>query len=171
MCIDYLQLLGIPGGGGIRLPDGHIFYVDASVADRPETCVRLIIKIFGYILRGWIQHLERLNVIEHLVIKAVNYALHDFLQVLEIQQQTGLVQFRAAQSDPDLVVVAVRVLTLAPVIPQIMSGCKCVFYRDFVHPLPCCLKCYGPNLYCKWCERVCSIDGLKQRFSSGLEGV
>jgi len=47
--------------------------------------------------------------------------LHHVFQVFEIEQQSGLVEFRAGKSHTDLVVVAVRVLALALVVAQVVS--------------------------------------------------
>jgi hypothetical protein len=60
--------------------------------------------------------------------------LHDFPQVFEIQQQPGSIQFAPSQRDSYIVIVAVWVLTLSLVITQIVSGCECIVYGDFVHP-------------------------------------
>ena len=67
------------------------------------------------------------------MVEPLNHVLHHFAQVLEIQQQTRLVEFPSSQSYPDLVIVPVRVLTLALVIAQVMPGSKRIFNRDFVH--------------------------------------
>ena len=62
------------------------------------------------------------EVIEHLVVDAVDDRTHHLLQQLEIQQQPGCVQFPAPQRQADLVVVAMRILALAAVVARVMSG-------------------------------------------------
>src|SRR5205814_10121047 len=96
----------------------------------------LIIEVPGNILGRGIELNERLNVIQHLVVQPINYEFHDFLQVFEVKQQSGPVQLRSAQRYTDFVVVPMRVLTLALVIPQIVARGKRIFYGDFVHPSP-----------------------------------
>ena len=67
------------------------------------------------------------------MVEALDDMPHDFAQVLEVEQQSGLVQFRAGQSDTNLVVVAVRILALALVVAQVMARGKRIFDRDFEH--------------------------------------
>src|ERR1039458_47663 len=52
-----------------------------------------------------------------------------------IEQQAGLVEFSARQGHTNLVIVAVRVLALALVIAQVVSGGECVFDSNFVHEI------------------------------------
>src|SRR4051794_24731205 len=67
------------------------------------------------------------------MIKAVDGRLHHSLQVFEVEQQAGLVEFAALQGDPHLVIVAVRILALTFVVAQVMSGGEGVFNGDFEH--------------------------------------
>ena len=62
--------------------------------------------------------------------------LHDFFQILEIEQQPGFVEFRPGQGHPDLVIMSVRVLALAFVVAQVVSCGKRIFHGDFEHEPP-----------------------------------
>src|SRR5438270_3027132 len=88
------------------------------------------------------------------MIQTFDHVLHYLPEIFEIEQQACLVEFGARESDPNLVVMAVRVFALAFVIAQVMACRKCVFHRDFEHVprrsavntgLPCALFA---NLYC-----------------------
>src|ERR1039458_1895740 len=93
----------------------------------------LVIKILGQVLRRWVDRSKRLNVVDHLVIEPIDNVLHHFAKVFEIEQETSLVQFSSGQRDPDLVVMAVRILALALVVAQIMSRGKSIVNRNFEH--------------------------------------
>src|SRR5437588_4237750 len=67
------------------------------------------------------------------MIQALDDRLHHQLQLFEIEQQTGLIDFRPLQRNAYLVVVAVRILALTAVVAQLVSGGKAVFNSNFVH--------------------------------------
>ncbi len=67
------------------------------------------------------------------MIETVNSVLHNVFQVFEIEQEAGLVEFGAGKGHTNLVIVAVRVLALALVVPQVVSCRECVIDCDFVH--------------------------------------
>src|SRR5215475_5038389 len=67
------------------------------------------------------------------MVQAIDYRLHHLLQLLEVEQQTGLVKFLTLQGNADLVIVPMRVLTFAAIIPQKVAGSKGVFNRDLIH--------------------------------------
>src|SRR6267143_375276 len=52
---------------------------------------------------------------------------------LEVEEQAGFVEFVALESDEDLVVVAVRVLTLATIVAEVVAGGEAGFYGYFEH--------------------------------------
>ena len=82
---------------------------------------------------------ERLEVVQHLVVDALDHRAQHLLQQLEVQQQPRVVQFRAGQRHAHLVVVPVRILALAVVVAQIVAGGKIRLHGDFVHwrsPVP-----------------------------------
>src|SRR5580692_12430919 len=98
-----------------------------------ELVVGLVVKIFGEVLGRWIQDGERLQIVDHLVIEPLDRLFHDLTQFLEVEQQPGLVQFLAGERNPHLVIVPVRILTLALVIAQVMPGGKRIIYGNFEH--------------------------------------
>ena len=95
--------------------------------------IGLIEEVLRDVFSRRIQLDKRLKVVEHLVVDAVNDRAQYLLEQFEIQQQACLVQSVSAQSDADLVVVAVRILTLALVVAKVVSGGKACLHGDFVH--------------------------------------
>ena len=69
----------------------------------------------------------------HLMVEPVNHMLHNFAQVLEIQEQSRFVEIFAGQRHPDLIVVSVRILALAFVVAKVVPRGKRIFYRNFEH--------------------------------------
>src|SRR5262249_5202721 len=59
-------------------------------------------------------------------------------------------QFGASQSDPDLIIVAVRVFALALIVPQVMSCGECIFDGDFEHDPPSSPPTVGPSCTCEF---------------------
>ncbi len=55
---------------------------------------------------------EWLEIVEHLVVDAIDDRAHDVLEQFEVEQQAGGVELGSGQGDTDLVVVAVRVFAL-----------------------------------------------------------
>ena len=56
--------------------------------------VGLVVEIFGDVLGRGIEHGEGLEVVEHLVVDAVDDGAHHLLEQLEVEQQAGLVERR-----------------------------------------------------------------------------
>src|ERR1019366_4609192 len=69
-------------------------------------------------------------------VEIVHHRAQNVLQVLEVQQQAGVVQGLAAEGDANPVVVSMGLLALAVIVAQVMSRGKGVFYSDFEHGLP-----------------------------------
>src|SRR5215472_13008633 len=67
------------------------------------------------------------------MIQTINHVPHHFAQVFEIQQQASFVEFAAGQGHANLIVVAVRVLALSLIVPQVMPCGKRIFDGDFEH--------------------------------------
>src|SRR4051812_21138373 len=70
------------------------------------------------------------------MIKPLDDVLHDFSQIFEVEQQSGLVQLCPRQGDTDLVIMAVRVLALALVVAQVVPCGKRIVHGDFEHDPP-----------------------------------
>jgi hypothetical protein len=87
-----------------------------------QLLVGLVVEIASDVLGRGIHGGERFQLIEHLVVDAVDHRAHDLLEQLEIEQEAGLVQFGAGQGDADLVVVTVRILAAAVVVPEKVAG-------------------------------------------------
>ena len=67
------------------------------------------------------------------MVETIDNVFHHFAQVFEVEQESGLVQFQSRQSHTDLVVVPVRILALALVVPQVVPRGKCVLYGYLEH--------------------------------------
>src|SRR5579862_5674023 len=103
------------------------------MGDAIEIDVGLIVKISGQILSRRVQDLERIQIVDHLVVQAVHDGLQGFLQLAKVEQQTGFVEFLTGQGDSYLVIVAVRIFALAFVIAQVVARRKRIFYSDLKH--------------------------------------
>src|SRR2546427_7601490 len=125
--------LAVLRGRRICLKYGYIFHAHAPVSHLAKSTARFVVEIFCQVLRRRVQLRERLKIIDHLMIEPVNHMFQHLAQILEIEQQSGSVEFLACERHPHLVVVAMRVLTLALVVPQVMSRSKRIFDRDFEH--------------------------------------
>src|SRR5689334_23568492 len=79
------------------------------------------------------------------MIEPIDDVLHHFAQILEIEQQPGLVQVLAGQCDSYFVVVPVRVLALSLVVAQVVTRGKCVVDRYLVHAAPSVKRVIEPN--------------------------
>src|SRR3954465_15296631 len=86
------KLLEVSGGGGVGLPNGDHLHADAARGRALEARIGLIEKVFRQVLGRWVQSLEGLDVVHHLMIKAVDDRLHHRLQIFEVEQQAGLVE-------------------------------------------------------------------------------
>ncbi len=67
------------------------------------------------------------------MVEPVNDVPHHLAEVLEVKQQAGFVELGSGQRHPHLVVVPMRILALALVIPQVMARGKRIVNRDFEH--------------------------------------
>src|SRR5580698_8762375 len=138
-------LLAVCRGRRIRLVHGDVLYPHAAVGHALQARVRLVIKVLGQVLCRRVDYGERLNVVDHLMIQAFDDVLHDLAEVLKIEEQTGLIQLGAGQRHADLVIVPVRILTLAFVVAQVMARRKRIVDRDFKHAFLSGSGGYGPD--------------------------
>ena len=76
---------------------GAIFHAHAARGHLGELPVRLVVEILGHVLGRGVQHREGLQIVQHLVVDAVDDRAQHLLEQLEVQQQAGLVQLRAAR--------------------------------------------------------------------------
>src|SRR5208337_2930326 len=130
-------LSAVLSGGGIGFKHGNVFYPNAAVGYVFQTAIRLVVKILRQIFRRWIDDGERLDIVDHLMVEAFDDVLHHFAEILEIEQQSGFVEFRARERDPDLVIVPVRIFTLALVVAQVMARRKRIVNCNFEHASLC----------------------------------
>ena len=112
--------------------------VQSFTRTRPEVMPaswRLVslVKILGDVFGRGVDGGERLKIIEHLVVDAVNNGSQHVLHELEVEEQAGFVELGAGQSDANLVVMAVRVLALASVIAEIVAGGEIRLHGNFKH--------------------------------------
>ena len=82
--------------GRVGFKHRYVLHSHATVGHRLKPRVGLVIEILGQIFRRRIDHRERLNIVDHLVIEALDDVLHDLAQIFEIEQQAGLVEFLPA---------------------------------------------------------------------------
>ena len=95
--------------------------------------IGLVVEILGDVFGRGIERGEGLEVVQHLVVDAVDDRAQHVLEQLEVEEQSGFVERGAGQRDADLVVVAVRVLALAFVVAEIVAGGEIRLHGDFVH--------------------------------------
>src|ERR1035437_3424159 len=126
-------LLVVSSRAGVRLPDGHMLDADTALGQGGELLAGLVVEVFGQVLGRGVENNEGLEVVEHLVVNALDDRAQQMLEQLEVQQQAGRVQLRPGQGDADLVVVAVRVLALALVVAEVVSGGETCLHGDFKH--------------------------------------
>jgi hypothetical protein len=98
-----------------------------------ELFVGLIVEIFGNIFGRRVQRRKRLELVQHLVVDAVDDRSQHLLQKLEVEQQTAVIESRARECDAHFVIMAMRIFALSVVIAQVMPGRKACLNRDFVH--------------------------------------
>src|SRR5213078_1962509 len=79
---------------------------------------------------------EGRDLVDHLVIQPLDDVLHHVAQVLEIEQQSGLIQVFSSERYAHLVVVPVRVFAFPLVIAQVVACGKRVLDRNLVHESP-----------------------------------
>src|SRR5664280_2784650 len=135
ICME-AELFAVTRGGGVGLPDGDVLHPDPAIGALFQPRVGLIVEILGQVFRRRIDSGERLQLIHHLMVEIIHHRAQDVLQVLEVQQQPGVVQGLAAEGDANAVVVSVGLLALAAIVAQVVSRGKGVFYSDFEHGLP-----------------------------------
>src|ERR1035437_735575 len=128
-------LLVIRGRGGVRLPDSTVLYPHAAFGHASQLLAGLVVEVPGDVFSRWIEFGERLQVVEHLVVDALDDGAHHQLELFEVEQQAGRVQRFSGEGDADLVIVAVRVLTLAVVIAEVVAGRKAGVHGDFIHEI------------------------------------
>ena len=119
----------------IGFEDSGIFYFHPAIGYGGQMLVGFVVEILRQIFRGRFNYREGLDFVDHLVIETFDGVLHHIFQVFEIEQQAGFVELRSRQGHADLVVVAVRILALAFVVAEVVSGGECVFYGYFVHEI------------------------------------
>src|ERR1700759_5633378 len=79
--------------GRVRLPDGTVLDRDPASGHLVELAVGLIVKVARQVLCRWVELGEGLEVIEHLVVDAVDDRAHHLLEQLEVEEEPGGVQF------------------------------------------------------------------------------
>src|SRR5271154_5943489 len=87
---------------GLKNRDVLHSYATVGYAAQPNVC--LVIKILCQIFGRRIENGEGLDVVNHLVIETINGVLHDVFQILEIEQQSGLIEFGTGESHTNLIV-------------------------------------------------------------------
>ncbi len=133
-CVPGLLFLLVVGRRRcIRLPDGAVLHADAPSRHAGELLIGLIVEVFGDILRRRIQLSKWFEIIQHLMIDALDHRAHHLLEQLEIQQKAGLIQRSSGQGHADLIVMAVRIFALAAIVAEIVAGGEVGLYGDLVH--------------------------------------
>src|SRR5712692_6998689 len=131
-------LLPIGSGGSIRLPDLDLAHADGYRRRVfAEAARHLLIEVAGQVFGRGIQLVEGRDIVHELVVQLVDDGLHQPFHCDEIAQQAGGIELGAAQGDADFVVVAVHILTLAPVPAQGVPGREAPLYGNLKHrPIP-----------------------------------
>ena len=93
----------------------------------------LIMQKLGDIFSGWIDRVEGSLVIQELVIDIANEIPQNPLEVREIKEQAYRIKLLAFKFNTHAIVMTVRILTLALVPAQGVSGGKRLFYADLKH--------------------------------------
>src|ERR1035441_1858233 len=127
------RLLVVSSCGRVRLPDGAVLHAHPALSHSGELLIGLVVEVFGDVLGRGIQDREGLQVVEHLVVDAVDDRTQHLVEQLEIEQEASLVQRGPGQGDADLIVMPVRVLALALVVAQIVAGGETGLHGDFIH--------------------------------------
>ena len=89
--------------------------------------------VLGHILRRRVEHIERRELVEPLVVQAVENGVDHALHFHKIHQQPDGIQLVALQGDLAAVIVAVHVLALPVIVSQGVAGGECLFDRHFKH--------------------------------------
>src|ERR1700723_3638994 len=110
------ELLVIGCRGRVCFPDSAVFHGDPAAGHLLKLPVGFIVKVTRQVFRRRVELDEGLEVVEHLVVDAVDHRTHHLLEQLEVQQEPCCVQFPAPQSQPNLVIVPVGVLALAAIV-------------------------------------------------------
>jgi hypothetical protein len=87
-----MRLFVVGGSRRVGLPDGAVFHAHSTIGHSVELLIGLVIEVSGDVLGRWVQPVEWLQLIKHLVINPVNDRPQDLLEQLEIEQQPRLVQ-------------------------------------------------------------------------------
>src|SRR6516225_1384235 len=119
--------------GCVSFPNGAVLHAHATARHAIELMIGFVVEELGQIFGRRIQYRERLQLIEHLVVDAVDYWPHHLLEQLEVEQETGLIEHGTGQGHADFIVVAVRVLALAFVIPEVVPGAESGLHGNFKH--------------------------------------
>ena len=93
----------------------------------------LIMQKLGDIFSRWIDRVEGSLVIQELVIDVANEISQDPLEVREIKEQAYRIKLFAFNFNTHAIVMTVRILALALVSAQGVSGRKCLFHADLKH--------------------------------------
>ncbi len=154
------RLLVVAGEAGVGLVEGAIFDADAAVGHVVQLVGGLLEEVTGEVFGGRVELLvEGLEVVDHLVVEAVDDGAHDLLEEFEIKQEAGVIKIGANEGDEDFVVVAMRVLALALVVAEIVAGGEAGFHGDFKHcgsvAFPGTLERAGMKLYCTDVAEMC----------------
>ena len=86
-------------------------------------------------LGRWVAVLEGRMFVQIAVVKVVNDPIDLFFKGLEVYAHAKFIQLAGPDCDFDLPVVAVRMLAVAGIIPQMVTAGKMGFYENIDHDL------------------------------------
>ena len=92
-----------------------------------------LVKKLGDIFSGRINRIERRLIVQELMVDVGDEIPQDPLEVHEIKKEAYGIELFAFDFHTYAIVVAVGILTLAPIPSQGVSGRECLFYADFKH--------------------------------------
>ncbi len=114
-------LLIIAGTGSVRLPDRHL---DDSDVVSVELAGKLTVKVPCNIFGRWRLLSKWREFVEILVIQLLEKGVGLLLEDLEVDTESGLVQFASSYGDLDLPVVTVQVLAVSLIMCEAVGGSK-----------------------------------------------
>jgi hypothetical protein len=71
-----------------------MLYAHAALGHGGELLAGLLVEVFSDVFGRWIQHRKWLELVEHLMVDAVDDRAQNLLEQLEVQQEAGGVQLR-----------------------------------------------------------------------------
>src|ERR1035438_3581700 len=79
------RLLVVSSRAGVRLPDGHLLHADMALGQGGELLAGLVVEVLGQVLGRGVEDGEGLEVVEHLVVDALDYRTQQILEQFEVQ--------------------------------------------------------------------------------------